>query len=353
MSKVKTGKYEQKRVQCVKDSYYMYLPKPWIIKYGVDNSRTVSMRHLADDSLLIQSGENIQGKKTEFTIDLAFSAENLIVDKSQNEITEGEYVDYLFNQYLTLYIIGIERVRFIHNERISIIFQNKISAMTRKFHGMVIVSETPKEIVVEDTSSKIDLNMMIKQIINKVGMLITNYIEIMQNYDQLQEKDDFTIIISELQKQDDLIDEHRYAIERFVHKILNFPSIGYENNISTIECLHFSECSRMLERIGDYLLKISGLLIDSPIHDTKFILKKMSDMQNTFFVIQDYFNRDNSLKFFDLITRTSKETEKTKELIQEQAEDWRYLEYIRRIKNICTDIAEIRINDILSKKIQQ
>ncbi len=47
---------EQKKVQEVKGSYYMYLPHDWAIQYQIDKQKKVYMKRMDDDTLLIQAG---------------------------------------------------------------------------------------------------------------------------------------------------------------------------------------------------------------------------------------------------------------------------------------------------------
>ncbi len=346
MYMTKYDKFQQKKVQCVKGSYYVYLPKSWAVKYGLKDDRRVLLKRMKDDSLIIKA-VNIE-THIEDTYEIS-----LDYDKEKNEdIEKPEYVDYLFNLFLTAYIIGYKRVIFKKTSKISLELQNRISQMTKRFHGMVIMAENKKEIVVEDTSNSVNLKLLVKQIINKVGIQISNYIELFEGYDRLKEEGKLYNLIDELIKQDDQIDEHRYAIERTVHQILNYPSLGMDLNINTVECLHYSECARMLERVGDYLLKLARALKEEPIDDYEILKKRMWDMRENYNIVQDYFFRNDTLKFYHLIRSIMEDSQKMRDIMIEDHPDKVYIHSIRRIENICTDIAEIRINDIVARKEQ-
>ena len=222
--------------------------------------------------------------------------------------------------------------------------------MTRKLYGMVVISETANTIVIEEHLDEIDLKILSKQLLNKIGLLMENFIEIVENmgsHEVITEEIDDEI--DELILQDNQIDEHRYAIERFVHQILNFPTLGRFINVSSVECLHYSENTRLLERVGDHITKLARLLKSQPIADHEFVFNHLKNMKETYNTIQDYYWRKDSLKFYALTRDIKEYAQEVKELISEDVDDTEYLILIRRVHNICGDIAEIRINDILSR----
>ncbi len=72
-------------------------------------------------------------------------------------------------------------------------------------------------------------------------------------------------------------------------------------------------------------------------------------MWNIYITIQDYLERTDSLKLWKLVQEIKEYASEVKDRIYENHPDTEYLILIRRICNICGDIAEIRINDILSQ----
>jgi phosphate uptake regulator len=218
--------------------------------------------------------------------------------------------------------------------------------MTRKLYGMVVISETINEIVVEEHFEEIDIRILNRQLLSKIYLMINNYKELVEDLDKL---DDPKGIIDELIQQDDQIDEHRYAVERYVHQILRHPSLGQIVNINAVECLHYSEMTRLIERIGDHIVKLAILLKMQEIVEKEFVLEQLDKMWNIYITIQDYFERTDSLKLWKLVQEIKAYASEVKDRIYENHPDTEYLIPIRRICNICGDIAEIRINDILSQ----
>jgi phosphate uptake regulator len=341
--------FEQKKVQVVKGSFYVYLPKDWCVKYGLaeKDSRSVYMKSLADDSLLIRANSKNLELQTTYTIHLDDDLER----REKHGIDKGEYWDYLFNLMLTAYIIGYRTIILTKRTKIRLKIKNRIHTMTRKLYGMVVISESANQIVIEEHLDEIDLKILSKQLLNKIGLLMENFIEIVEDMGANKAiNEEILDEIDELIEQDNQIDEHRYAIERFVHQILNFPTLGRFINVSSVECLHYSENTRILERIGDHITKLARLLKIQPIIEYDSVLKHLKNMQETYNTIHSFYWRTNSLKFYALTRDIKEYAQEVKDLIFENDPDTEYLILIRRVNNMCGDIAEIRINDILSRQ---
>ncbi|MHA1521265.1 MAG: PhoU domain-containing protein [Promethearchaeota archaeon] len=341
MSNSSFDKFEMKKVQEVKGSFYIYLPKSWCRKYNVAEDKRVYLKQLADDSILIRSNTTSPELLTTYVINL--DNEN----DGHEDLDDKEYIDYVFNLYLTAYIIGYHTIKLEKRDKIPTKIKNRIYKLTQKLYGMVVISEKRNEIVVEEHFDEVNLEVLTRQILNKVGLLLTNYIEIVEEVDKIEDINDE---LDDLIEQDNQIDEHRYAIERYVHQILNFPSLGRNIDVTSVECLHFSETTRLIERIGDYITKLAIVLKTQPMVDSKFVLKYLREMRETFHTIQNFFWRSDSMKLWLLTQEIKKIAVGIKLEIYKDNEDTEYLIPIRRINIICGDIAEIRINDILSRQ---
>ena len=216
---------EEKKVQEVKGSYYMYLPHDWAIQYQIDKQKKVYMKRMDDDTLLIQAGAGMNTTNSSLEIDL---------DSNPNqEVSPELYEDYLFNQYLTAYVIGYNTIIFKKNSNISLPISSRIRKITQHFNGMMVVNESNTMVVVENTSTTVDIRQLIRQILTKVGLLMNMFIDIVER--------DADNELDELMAQDDQIDEHRYAIERQVHRILRSPTFALDSKTTPIQCLHYSE----------------------------------------------------------------------------------------------------------------
>ncbi len=335
--------FEQKKVQVVKGSYYIYLPKNLCTKYEIKKSKKVFMKHLENDLLVLRFEEESQISPKSLNFNLDYDSKH-----AKNMISEEEYVDYILNQYLTAYIIGYDSVVFKKQTKIPMALQNRIYKMTKRLYGMVVISETVNSIEVGALLEEIDLHIFCKQLFSKIDIMINNFIEIVENLPDLE---NYIELLDELIEQDDQIDEHRYAIERHIHKILNKPSLRQIVDISAVECLHYSEMTRFIERIGDLIVKLAVFLKNQEIKERKFILDQLNFMLGIFDTIHDYFEQNDPIKLWKLGQKIKEYAFEMKEKINDNHPDTKFLVPIRRICNICGDIAEIRINDILTLEV--
>ena len=209
----------------------------------------------------------------------------------------------------------------------------------------MVVNESNTMVVVENTSTTVDIRQLIRQILTKVGLLMNMFINIVER--------DADNELDELMAQDDQIDEHRYAIERQVHRILRSPTFALDSKTTPIQCLHYSEATKIIERIGDHITILANLYREEPIQNKKFVIGMLRDMYRSYCDIQDYFEREDSLKFFCINEDARNFVEKYKTFIISTNPDKSYIGQIRRVYGLISDIAEIRINDILSRKFVQ
>ena len=337
-------KFTEKRVQCVKGSYYMYLPKNLCEKYEIDHSKIVYMKQFADDSLLLHFKPQSRVKPEPFVINM-----NIPQDESNREAksSHSPSFEYLLNQYLTAYIIGHGNIVFRNASKIPLTYRNRINAMTKRFYGMVVVSETAAEIIVEEHLGNIDINVFWMQLLSKINLMMTNFIEIVVSYGSMKKDDELLELLDELITQDDQIDEHRYTVEHICHKALKAPQITHT---SCVKYLHYSEMTRFIERIGDYLVKMSILLKSRVITEPAFILEQLNIMLTTYTSIRDFADRNDTVNLWEFIQKIDVYAVEMKQHINDKHPDTDFLVPIRRICNICGDIAEIRINDILSQQ---
>jgi len=332
--------FEQKKVQVVKGSFYIYLPKKLCTKYEIEKSKKVFMKQLENDLLVLRFDETNQNTPKTYEFDLDYDSKH-----TKKIITEEEYTDYLLNQYLTAYIIGYDSLVFRKQTKIPMALQNRIYKMTKKLYGMVVISESVNTIEIGSLFEEIDLHIFCKQLLSKINLMINNFIEIVENKRNLE---NYLYLLDELIEQDDQIDAHRYAIERYIHKILNRSALRQIENVSAVECLHYSEMTRFIERIGDLIVKSAVFLKKQDIKERNFILEQLNFMLEIFNTIHDYFEQNDPIKLWKLIQKIKEYANEMKELINDNHPDTKFLVPIRRICNICGDIAEIRINDILT-----
>src|SRR4030042_3589715 len=116
---------ENKKVQCVKGSYYVYLPKKWCDLHIGYDVKEVAIKRMEDDTLLILPHDH--------KIDASKQLEIIINEKHS--------IEYILNTILTAYIIGVTKiiVEMQQKERIPLEFQSHISIFTKGLLGVSVV----------------------------------------------------------------------------------------------------------------------------------------------------------------------------------------------------------------------
>ncbi|HUY01019.1 MAG TPA: phosphate uptake regulator PhoU [Candidatus Deferrimicrobium sp.] len=324
---------EVKKVQEVKGSYYIYLPKAWCKQYVVNEAsgtpknslKEIQLKRNEDDSLLILPRD----RQTSDTLQLS-----LQLDSSSNE-------ESVLNSILAGYIVGIDRIELVTKTKLSLELRDKIFQLMKQCIGFEITEETSNKIIMQEVSTTVELDGMMRQLLSKVGLVLTYVADIIKTTNVK----DAHLVIS----QDDETDKFRYSIERQVHQILRQPNLARKLKISAIECHHFSQCMKYIERIADHCVSIASLIVEQkkPSSVLLQLYQKVRDlyvqMKNDFYPVDVEANYNVINEHYKIITELE-------ELEQVNNEDSFFTIHLKRICSYCSDIAEVRINSFVYKK---
>ncbi len=326
---------ENKKVQCVKGSYYVYLPKIWCDQYISHEQREVAIKRLEDDTLLIIPHDRKIDVHTELKI---------IIEKNQS-------IEYILNTILTAYIIGVNKiiVEMLQKDRIPLEFQSKIATFTKGLLGFSVVEQDPTHIEIRDLSQSGEIKATMKQMLAKVGLVFDSFLEILE-----KQKEDFRDQLKMLISQDDIVDEYRYQIDRQTHLLLQHPSLSQQIKVTPIECLHYAQSARSLERIADHLGKVASQILvaegegNKVSPDTLPLLRKAYTFYNW---VVDLFYRSNTVEMHAKLVEMKKYSLDDKLVGAGDANEKQVYLHIDRIIHHCADILEIRINSAIFMRL--
>jgi len=313
---------EVKKVQETRGSFYVYLPKVWCRKYiseGDKSVREVQMQIKDDDSIIILPRDRPHSELLEIKLNL--------------DVFLGE--GNCLNSVLASYITGIDQITLESEKAFTLEFRDKISKLLNQLIGFEITQEMSDTMVIQEVSTTLKLDDMIRQLLTKVGLLLNYLADILKSLN----KDDAKLIIS----QDDEIDKFRYSIERQVHQILRQPHLARELKISPLECLHFSQCTKALERIADHCTNIATI-IKNGRKPTPELVEFYPEIQTLYMEIKKKFFPQDVTDNYEIITQSKEINQKLEMIEQNNSDNQAFTLHLKRICDYCSDIAEVRIN---------
>ncbi len=325
---------EFKKVQQVKGSFYIYLPKNWCTKFVTGDQKEVGMRQLDDESLLILPRDRKVDAQKELLV----------------SVKENYSLDFVKNKILTAYIIGASRiiVEMEDKSRIPLDYQDKISQLTKGLLGFSIVEQDSSHIEIRDLSQSNEIKATMKQMLSKVHLVFENLIEILT-----KPEDDLIHQLQLLIAQDDILDEYRYQIDRQTHLLLQNPSLSRQMEVTPVECLHFAQSARSLERMADHVANIAKEIIVIQEKEREVPAQMINLLQNAldyYNVVMDHFYRSTAVEMHQKLTEMSQLILKIPQTPSSLEEEEIYL-HLDRIIHHCADILEIRINSAVFKQL--
>ena len=324
---------EIKKVQEVKGSYYIYLPKSWCKKYLPNensqdkskNPREVQLKRNPDDSILILPRDRPVADTLSLSLEL---------DASVNE-------DTYLNSVLAGYIVGIDRIELETKTKFSLEFRAKISQLLNQLIGFETTQESQNKVIMQEVSTTLKLGDMMRRMLSKVGLILNDLHEVMKTMDSRKAK----VLI----ETDSEIDKFRYSIERQVHHILLRPHLARDLKISPIECHHFSQCTKYIERIADHCIDIASNILENKNPSPK-LLEIYQEVRELYMQMQHNFYSDDIAANYNIISQHYQVTNKISEIELQNKDDQAFTMHLNRICSYCSDIAEVSINSFVYKK---
>lgn len=319
-------KETRRQIHETKGSFYIYLPKHWIRKHGIQKDVVLNCVEFFDGSLLL--GQDPPE----------------IVESSENEVLIpaselNNNFDLLGYYIVGSYIIGANSILVKSKKKLSASLREEISRYVRLLPGFEIVEEENNLIRAKEIGQLSDINSIIQTLFSTTLVMLKALVELEldSSIDEIKRE------IKAVQNRDDDIDRFRYMIDRLSHQILSDPFLGLRLKLHPVSCLHFSQIASQIERIGDHCVEITKIYL-TRIDELKVIIENIKEPLNnaikSFKTLSKTYDKGKYQDALEIIKKLKSLEEEMKETIHEP--EYGQLNYhISRILSYCSNINEI------------
>lgn len=316
---------ESRKIQEVKGSFYVYLPKDWCLKAKIKGGSQVNVQELKDGSLIIFSGKEAYKRKLSGVLNI----ENCDPHTAQVMLVAG-------------YIVGLDQMNLISTRDISLEFREHIENIVRTMIGIEVVDETDKSILIKDVSEGSSIRPIIQRLLNTTGYILSSVARILGNGDQREAQ----AIIN----RDDDVDRYNWLVQRMVHLVIENPALAKELNILPIEGLHYSHITLYIERIADHAVGIAEQVLNKEITNEK-LSKFVENINNLYSSLVTVFISRDLSKAFEILKQKKKLKKELRDLETEFPENKVIIIHLERIVDYCSDISENAIDQAIYEAI--
>ena len=327
---------EIRRVQMTGgSSYVITLPKDWIKSVNIKKNDQLGLTRQTDGTLLITPT----------------MVEKQIKNEKIFNVNERTDLKYLLRQLIGAYISGYDSIRIISKERIP----SKITAIIRNFTqitiGQEVVEETDTSIVIKDLLNLAE--MPFNSTIKRMHLVVKSMHEDINNSLETCNKK----IAEEIIQRDNDVDRLNWLVARQHNIILENLSLAKKMEITIEITSAYYLISRIIERIGDHVVRIANNIID--LADKNLDNQIIDSIKSASVLASNIVNNSIGSFFRKDIRASNKNIEETKKIesfcekISELALKQKgntaisvgyIVESIRRIAEYAEDISETSIN---------
>lgn len=314
-----------RKIQELRGSFYVYLPKNWCKRVGLKSGQELTIFESSDGVItILPPGASLKGKT-----EISFKIDNY------DEKT-------IITLIVSSYISGARKLEISSALPISIEMRERISEITRQLLGFEIVSETERSIVINDVSLALTIKPLMKRELTAVKYMLSSVIILLESPSAKEAK----IVVN----RDKDVDRYHYAIERLSHLALKNPTYALEVGLTHENCLSYYIASKFVERIADHIVGIAKEIIKGRKipEKLKTISGEISSIYNG--VLQAFFAKEIDLHkvISDILSSSPSIIDRLNKIGEETGERILTMHF-GRIVNYCTDLAEIVIDQNVSR----
>jgi phosphate uptake regulator len=330
---------EIRRVQMTGgSSYIITLPKEWIKSSNIKKNDMIGVHTQSDGTLLISS---------QMTKEKQYKIKEFDISKIPNQT-------YLKRRLIGAYISGFTSIKINSPQRIPLEIKNTIRMLNQAIIGQEVVEENDTSIILKDllNPTEMPLDKTVKRMYIIVKSMNEDAIRLLTDREN--------ILAEEILLRDKEVNRLHWLVARQYNMILQNVSLAEKMNITISLSSTYFLISRIIERIGDHVVRIAKNIQQLPLdHHEKDLIQTI---QTTSKLSLDIFNKSIGSFFRKDIRGSNENIDSVKKLgklcedintlaLQQNAEMAIAIGYIvesiRRIGEYSEDISETVINYLM------
>lgn len=331
-----------RKLNKVRNSYYVYLPKEWCVKFNLNEKSEIKIQQNSEGTLTIFPPHFGAKSSDDITFDVADVGSDAI-----ESILIGSY------------IVGTRKIVFKFSDTIDMETRETISRWIRRLPGFEIFEEQSSRLTISDTSEKQVVLPVLKRQFATTKYMLNGLVSLLKGADS----QDAPRIID----RDEDVDRHRYFVERLCHLALQNPSYARRIDITPADCLHFSLAAKYVERIADHICGATNEIAE--MESAELVIMRVSESLKDIYdkTTRTFFSIDGS-RTKEPITSESKEAFEVLEAANRIANKLArhgsskrgtdshavlLTMHLERIASYCADIGEVAVNRIIESNVFQ
>ena len=333
-----------RKLNQVRNSLYVYLPRDWCDEHGLKKHSEVLLERIQDGSLHVVPASTSKKDKGRLRIGI-----------------DNEHKVDLANLLVGAYIVGVGELELQFDDSLEMVTREDISKWVDKLEGWGILEERSNSVLISDllSSDREVIRRVLRRQFATTKYMLERTISIIESGDAT----DYPHIIS----RDEQVDRNRYLVERLCHLVLRDPSYSRLVSLAPPDALNFSLAAKQVERIADHICEALLELAKSTVVDNKIkglaneIVRLYEKTSTVFFGIdapvrtqkEDLTSQASAA--FDALKEATNLTKSLRKLESSRKEKSPHeillALHLGRIASYCADIIELGINRIILSRI--
>lgn len=299
-----------RKVQSIKDSYLVYLPKEWCKRNEVDRGSEVSILDLGD-ILLIVPRRNQQN----------------VAKISLDGLSPEEIEVYIY----AFYVAGFDRIELVKEASISLDERYFIRSLIKRLLGMEIVHEEANKLILGEVMSPGDISSLILRSFQLVGLAMNYLLSLLDGTGRPE-------IIGEAEEE---VDRFFFAVQRRAHRLTTSPSDAAV--LGLLDRMNYVQMMKYLERISDHIKELAFEIAADGTTLPKRFVEDVIDLYNR---CLQAFTEKSAEKAFNVIRRR----QTLRERLLREVSNKTVLMHLTRIVDYVSDISEVVLDMTLRSR---